>query len=45
MDNNGNGQVDESWEYDHDGNGISNWGEALDSDSKLLFMMLEKKNN
>ena len=37
MDNNGNGQVDESWEYDHDGNGISNWGETLDSDLKIII--------
>tara|TARA_B100000676_G_scaffold306919_1_gene364164 strand:- start:12283 stop:16620 length:4338 start_codon:yes stop_codon:yes gene_type:complete len=37
MDNNGNGQVDESWEYDHDGNGTSNWGESLDSDLKIII--------
>ena len=29
-DNNGNGQIDEGWEYDFDGYGISNWGEGLD---------------
>mgnify|MGYP001323846553 FL=1 len=36
-DNNGNGQIDEQWEYDYNGDGVNDWGELLDSDEKIII--------